>query len=67
MKFLSIDDDGLSKIVDLTVDEVRSGLRCRACGNRAGEFRDQRSIDEFTVSSLCQGCQDKVFIDTDNR
>lgn len=31
------------------------------CGGPATEFRDQLSKKEYTISGLCQSCQDKVF------
>ena len=34
---------------------------CVTCGNKAHTFRDALSIKEFTISGMCQDCQDKVF------
>ena len=31
------------------------------CGGDAIEFRDALSRKEFTISGLCQACQDKIF------
>ena len=31
------------------------------CGAKAGEFRDALSAKEYTISGLCQRCQDAVF------
>lgn len=31
------------------------------CGRPATEFRDRLSRKEFTISGLCQECQDKIF------
>lgn len=31
------------------------------CGGDATEFRDKLSYKEYTISGLCQNCQDKVF------
>jgi len=31
------------------------------CGKPATEFRDELSKKEYTISGLCQECQDKVF------
>lgn len=39
--------------------------RCVTCGNSAGEFSDPLSEKEYTISGLCQKCQDEVFTDTD--
>jgi len=32
------------------------------CGGPASEFRDEISRKEFTISGLCQKCQDSIFI-----
>jgi len=34
---------------------------CVDCGNPAKDFRDKLSEREYTISGLCQKCQDKVF------
>ena len=31
------------------------------CGGEANEFRDEISKREYTISGMCQKCQDKVF------
>ena len=31
------------------------------CGKPAKQFRDELSRREFSISGLCQNCQDKVF------
>lgn len=31
------------------------------CGKPIGPFRDELSEKEYTISGLCQECQDKVF------
>ena len=31
------------------------------CGNPVAEFRDKLSYKEYTISGLCQKCQDGVF------
>lgn len=31
------------------------------CGNVVGSFRDKLSEKEYTISGLCQNCQDKIF------
>lgn len=35
--------------------------RCVSCQGPATEFRNLRSQREFTISGLCQSCQDEVF------
>jgi hypothetical protein len=34
---------------------------CVACRKPIGEFRDELSQREFTISGLCQSCQDQIF------
>jgi DnaJ-class molecular chaperone len=34
---------------------------CATCGGTAEVFRDALSLREFTISKMCQGCQDSVF------
>jgi hypothetical protein len=33
------------------------------CGNDINGFRDAISAKEYTISGLCQACQDKIFGD----
>ena len=41
---------------------VRNG-KCPCCGKviDVGEFRDDLSRKEYTISGMCQDCQDEVF------
>lgn len=34
---------------------------CKICGKPATMFRDPLSKHEYTISGMCQACQDKVF------
>ena len=34
---------------------------CVECGGPATDFRDELSQKEYTISGLCQSCQDKVW------
>ena len=34
---------------------------CVTCGGEARIFRDDLSRKEYTISAMCQDCQDKVF------
>lgn len=34
---------------------------CSFCKGPANEFRDELSRKEFTISALCQNCQDSAF------
>jgi hypothetical protein len=31
------------------------------CGKPITEFRDERSAKEYTISGLCQSCQDEIW------
>jgi hypothetical protein len=35
--------------------------RCPTCSNEIGEFRNTLSAKEFSISGMCQACQDSVF------
>ena len=35
--------------------------KCVVCGGDASEFKDDISAKEYTISGLCQQCQDEVF------
>jgi hypothetical protein len=41
--------------------EKRLQNLCPFCGKTVGEFRDALSEKEFSISGLCQECQDKFF------
>lgn len=41
-------------------DSIRSNI-CLVCGAPATEFKDELSRKEYTISGMCQDCQDKVF------
>ena len=34
---------------------------CIYCGSKIEVLRDQLSIQEFTISGMCQECQDRAF------
>jgi len=38
-----------------------SHQRCVSCGCHAGWFKDDLSAKEYTISGLCQQCQDDIF------
>lgn len=42
--------------------------QCPLCGEKINinEFKDDLSIKEFTISGLCQNCQDKIFNEEEN-
>ena len=35
--------------------------KCMTCNNPDMDFRDSLSVREYTISGLCQRCQDGVF------
>lgn len=35
--------------------------KCPTCGGDVGGFRDSLSRREYSISGMCQDCQDKVF------
>ena len=40
-------------------------MTCGWCGKPADGFRDELSMKEYTISGLCQECQDKTFVEPD--
>ena len=36
------------------------------CGGPAAEFKDDLSRKEFSITGLCQACQDKIFTPDDD-
>jgi hypothetical protein len=42
-----------------------AGKSCVSCGGRADSFKDELSVKEFSISGLCQKCQDIVFVEED--
>ena len=40
--------------------QIASSL-CMTCDGDAINFRDELSLKEYTISGMCQACQDKVF------
>ncbi len=45
-------------------ETIRAGL-CRpapmGCDKKVHAFRDELSVKEYTISGLCQACQDKIY------
>lgn len=35
--------------------------KCVFCGHEAKEFHDEKSRAEFSISGMCQKCQDETF------
>lgn len=51
----------LYRIIGLDRAESISNDICVSCGGVVAEFRDALSKKEYTISGLCQACQDKIF------
>jgi hypothetical protein len=41
-------------------ESIKSDI-CVSCGKQATQFRNDLSKREYTISGLCQSCQDSVF------
>ncbi len=46
------------------IDRVKSikENKCVFCGRDATEFRDELSKKEFSISGICQSCQDSIWL-----
>jgi len=42
------------------IAEIKKG-NCPTCGNAVGDFKDELSKKEFSISGMCQACQDSFF------
>ena len=42
------------------VESIRDD-KCIWCGKKADSFRNELSKKEYTISGLCQKCQDSIF------
>ena len=51
----------LSSVMGRDREETITQNQCMSCGGRAMAFRDALSVREYTISGLCQRCQDSVF------
>jgi len=40
--------------------QIASNL-CMTCNGNASSFRDELSIREYSISGMCQMCQDQIF------
>ena len=41
-------------------DSIKQDI-CVICGNKVKTFRNEISKKEYTISGMCQGCQDETF------
>lgn len=44
-----------------TIESDKCAPHPMGCGGDATEFRDEKSRKEYSISGLCQKCQDSVF------
>ena len=51
----------LSNLTGLSRVGAVSEASCVTCGGEARIFRDDLSRKEYTISAMCQDCQDSVF------
>lgn len=53
----------MTKTLDVLFDRTNKikSNKCVFCGKDATEFTDELSRKEYTISGLCQKCQNEVF------
>lgn len=51
-----------AKVFPKAIDAIKDGI-CPVCRNEITGFRDALSEKEYTISGMCQACQDRVFGD----
>ena len=54
-------EEMLSKLTGLSRVGAVHEASCVTCGGEARIFRDDLSRKEYTISAMCQSCQDSVF------
>ena len=54
-------DNFLTFITGRDRKEVVSNSQCATCDDPDTDFRDSLSAKEYTISGMCQTCQDSVF------
>lgn len=54
-------DSFLSAIMGKNRVEVIHSGRCMTCSGRAAEFKDQLSRREYSITGMCQNCQDAFY------
>ena len=57
-----MDDETIEKLFPKEYKLIQLG-QCPICSDaiNINDFRDTISIEEFTISGLCQKCQDRIF------
>jgi len=51
----------LNNMMGLNIEESIKNDICIVCKNKATEFKDEVSKNEFAISGLCQQCQDNFW------
>lgn len=54
-------DDLLTEVTGVSRQDAAKAHICAFCKSPLKPFRDQLSYKEYTISGLCQACQDSVF------
>ena len=54
-------DQFISSTFDVDRVKVIKADLCSSCGKAALEFTDDRSLNEYSISGLCQSCQNEFF------
>lgn len=54
-------EDLLTSVTGVSRQDAASQQICTFCKKDANSFRDELSRKEYTISGLCQTCQDSVF------
>lgn len=54
-------NDAISNLVGRNRVETITNNICMCCGKEANDFRDDLSRKEFSISGMCQDCQDSFF------
>ena len=54
-------NDAISSLVGRDRVETITNNLCMCCGGPANDFRDDLSRKEYSISGLCQDCQDSFF------
>jgi hypothetical protein len=53
--------EGFSKMLSTPRSVAFKENTCVTCSGEAKEFRDTTSEKEYTISGMCQPCQDKIW------
>ena len=54
-------DQFISSTFDVNRVKVIKADLCSSCGKAALEFTSERSLNEYSISGMCQSCQDEFF------